>query len=526
MAPCLGIDLPGCGRSAFSPTRWDAYGPEALAELIAEVVAQHCHDAVNQGIVFIGHSMGCSLSALAAVKYISPPGRGPDVLGLIGVCPRAGPYSKQQQTAYKRLLFIPTSIFDVYRAFDRRKGLESPSITQFVGKEADTALRLMQMRFNRQSRTPVFRRMAWGFVNAIPGAETWSKLKVPVFLAAGEADAVTKPEELVEIGKAMGKLIQHSKASSDEHAEALSSQPSEDDCTNHLTKLSQTETVILNHSEADHSSDLNPYSRKRIVLKTCVLPAPAAHGLLYAPSTYRILAGLIQTFLSSNVDTRLSLGWQLQHLSTEGKWDVKNLAKWQSTEPVSDPIAGVFRALKTMREIDEVHSPGQFAQRWRGQIRAVIDISHESPVYDPKGLEDGGIEYHKIPTVSKIPPTSDEVREFVQLVDRLRGLPSSPSTLFHREGDGTAERDTPDESGAQATRLPTDNPPLIGVHCHYGFNRTGFFICAYLIEREGYTVQAAIDEFAAKRPHGIKHAHFLDMLWVRYCVGLKRAPTM
>jgi hypothetical protein len=46
------------------------------------------------------------------------------------------------------------------------------------------------------------------------------------------------------------------------------------------------------------------------------------------------------------------------------------------------------------------------------------------------------------------------------------------------------------------------------------------------VERCGYSVQGAIDEFAKRRPKGIKHAHFLDQLFVRYCVGLKRAPTL
>lgn len=47
-----------------------------------------------------------------------------------------------------------------------------------------------------------------------------------------------------------------------------------------------------------------------------------------------------------------------------------------------------------------------------------------------------------------------------------------------------------------------------------------------MIERLGYDVQRAVDEFAKQRPKGIKHAHFLDQLFVRYCKGLKRAPTL
>ena len=198
--------------------------------------------------------------------------------------------------------------------------------------------------------------------------------------------------------------------------------------------------------------------------------------------------------MAVHVDQRLSLGWQLQRLKESNKWDVKNLAKWQAVTPVSEPIADTFYALKTLREVDDIHAPQFFVERWKEKIKVVIDISHESPVYSPKGLDDGGIEYHKFPTVSKIPPTVDEVLDFVTLVDRLRS------------------------NGSEGGRL-------IGIHCHYGFNRTGFFVCCYLIERIGFSVQGALDEFAKQRPPGIRHEHFIATLFVRYCVGLQRAPT-
>lgn len=54
------------------------------------------------------------------------------------------------------------------------------------------------------------------------------------------------------------------------------------------------------------------------------------------------------------------------------------------------------------------------------------------------------------------------------------------------------------------------------VHCHYGFNRTGFLCAAYLIECHGYSPDAAIDEFVRVRPPGIKHEHFKDELRARY----------
>lgn len=186
-------------------------------------------------------------------------------------------------------------------------------------------------------------------------------------------------------------------------------------------------------------------------------------------------------------------GWQLQYLSREGKWDVKNLAKWKSVRTVSDPIAGVFRAMKTLREVDDEHCPVEFASTWGSVIKDVVDISSENPVYDPRALEMAGIKYHKFATMSKVPPTDDEVDHFIALVDRLR----------REQQDRAGE-----EGGADGY--------VIGVHCHYGFNRTGYFIVCYLVERCGFGVQQAIDAFAQARPNGIRHSHFTDRLFVRF----------
>src|SRR5690606_10967958 len=100
------------------------------------------------------------------------------------------------------------------------------------------------------------------------------------------------------------------------------------------------------------------------------------------------------------------------------------------------------------------------------------------------------ITYHKFPTVSKIPPTLSEVRQFIEIVDGiLENLPED------------AER------------------PLIAVHCHYGFNSTGFFLVSYLIERCGYDVPGAIEEFRKAREPGIRHPHFKNELYQRYSMG-------
>ncbi|KAL8941164.1 MAG: hypothetical protein Q9211_001938 [Gyalolechia sp. 1 TL-2023] len=515
VAPCLGIDLPGCGLSEFSPRAWEAYSQQALVELLAAVVADSCRGSDDRGVVLVGHSMGCSLGALLASSDSPLKANQISVLGLVAICPKAIPPTGQQLALFRKLISLPTPILDLWRYWDRRGGPESASVARFIGPGADIETKKLQERFNTQSKSAVWRRMAWGLYNNQgktngPGGrmadlDTWAKLTIPIFLIAGESDKMTSPDEVAAIGRALGKTDSLSSESSSHVVATLSSCSLENkQHTNQTTGPSKigvvddaesnTETTLLGDHGRLGEKDRRPLPKittRRQVLKTTILPEPAAHSLMYSPTTYRTLAGLIQRFLCDHIDSRLSLGWQLQHLSTEGKWDVKNLAKWQAVAPVSAPIAGIFRAMKTLREVDDAHCPEVFVRNWAGRLKAVVDISYETPIYDPRGLENGGIEYHKFPTVSKIPPTAGEVQDFIKLIDRIR-----------RTGSPHA---------------------LIGVHCHYGFNRTGFFICSYLIEKEHYSVQQAIDEFQAQRPPGIRHEHFLDTLFVR---RLKRAPTL
>ncbi|KAK9817058.1 hypothetical protein WJX72_008938 [[Myrmecia] bisecta] len=56
----------------------------------------------------------------------------------------------------------------------------------------------------------------------------------------------------------------------------------------------------------------------------------------------------------------------------------------------------------------------------------------------------------------------------------------------------------------------------VAIHCAYGFNRTGFVVCSYLIEACNMTAEQALDSFSAARPPGVKHEKFRDELRRRY----------
>lgn len=40
---------------------------------------------------------------------------------------------------------------------------------------------------------------------------------------------------------------------------------------------------------------------------------------------------------------------------------------------------------------------------------------------------------------------------------------------------------------------------IVGVHCTHGFNRTGFLIASYLIEKQDCSVESALAQFASVR---------------------------
>lgn len=528
IATCLAVDLPGCGVSQYTNTSWDDYSTDALVELLETVIESYREKEHRQGVVLIGHSMGASLAALLA----SPRSKigselSQHILGLVAICPKAGPPTEGQTRQLRRLFYIPEFIFDLWRAWDRWGGVESPSVRRFLGPNADPESKRLQHTYNCQSRTPVFRRIAWGsFPNyrdgqaegGMPGGDVWSRLSLPVFLVGGEGDTVCAPEEVNKISDFIngpkipaawdpvdhetaktsitGPVDTGSSSSSDTHASPPGSLPgsvsdirSEDfDRVKVPSEHRESSEDPVTPTEA--TQPIPPLSlRPKKLVCEMILPKPATHALLYTPSTAPVLAGLISDFLAEEVTGRLALSWQLQYLCRDGKWDVKNLEKWRSVAPVSEEIGGLFRAIKTLREVDEVHCPREFVRNWGSIIRDVIDISHDNPVYDPQGLEVGGIKYHKFPTVSKVPPTDVEVKGFIELVDKIRHDQKTRNL-----GEGA----------------------MVGVHCHYGFNRTGFLIVCYLVERCGFAPIAAIEHFAESRPHGIKHAHFKDRLCVRY----------
>lgn len=208
----------------------------------------------------------------------------------------------------------------------------------------------------------------------------------------------------------------------------------------------------------------------------------------------QITCGLIGEFVASKIDEKISLTWLLRFKANVGggKWCLKNEAKWKKLKSVSERIVNPFngklspfRAMKTLRQNDDEHNPTDLENKYT-DITDIIDISSYEPPYVISGFK--RIIPHKFATVSKIPPPLPTVKEFISLVDEI---------IEKEHSKGIAD-------------------PVIAVHCHYGFNRTGFLVCSYLIEKCGFSIEDAVNAFKIAREPGIKHSHFIDELYIRY----------
>lgn len=121
--------------------------------------------------------------------------------------------------------------------------------------------------------------------------------------------------------------------------------------------------------------------------------------------------------------------------------------------------------------------PLSFSEKF-GSNFVLIDLSSGAPSYNPVSLN---YKYFKINLESKKIPNDNELNDFMKIIRR------------HRNDD-----------------------VIFGVHCNYGYNRTGYFICAYLIVEEKMSVDAALELFATHRRPGIRHQHYCDSLYLKF----------
>ncbi|XP_005182334.2 mRNA-capping enzyme [Musca domestica] len=113
-----------------------------------------------------------------------------------------------------------------------------------------------------------------------------------------------------------------------------------------------------------------------------------------------------------------------------------------------------------------------------------IDLTNTKRFYDRGVVEAKGTQYVKLQCRGHgETPSPEQTQSFIEIVDNF------------------------------INDRPFD---LIGVHCTHGFNRTGFLIASYLVERLDFSVEAALAMFSKIRPPGIYKQDYINELYRRY----------
>ncbi|XP_032088016.1 uncharacterized protein LOC116518611 isoform X2 [Thamnophis elegans] len=165
---------------------------------------------------------------------------------------------------------------------------------------------------------------------------------------------------------------------------------------------------------------------------------------------------------------------------------------WRNVSPVGKPIPGTrFIAFKVPLKgaINHRLTPTQkFTPKdliaavkvFNTELGLIIDLTYTTRYYDIKDLPKS-MEYKKLFTVGLEVPDDPTILQFKKWVRKF---------LWEN----------------------ADNEKLIGVHCTNGINRTGYLICRYLIDVEGWDPETAIQAFGEARGHHMDgHIYLTDL---------------
>ncbi|KAK6198844.1 uncharacterized protein RJT21DRAFT_122482 [Scheffersomyces amazonensis] len=453
--------------SSIKKLTWNDFKTENIVNIIYEFIIQNIPK--GKKVVLVGHSMGTHLSVLVGKKLpkytveglilLSPPPFQDDITENAPETPKPSTISMLQVFTY-----LPW-LFNSFRVWDRLEGLESTSVVRqlvrFESIKTSIYNKLRQLRWNMDVNSYIVLRYINGF----------SKAKYSdIITTISQFNDNAKDTRVYEKTLLVGGI---------------------NDQVTSIKVIDNTDTFLTKFF-------------KRRISKTIEVNGTGHSILLGKPE---FISGMILNHIEQKFPERLHLSpaWVLKVKAkiSGDKWGLKNERKWKEIKGISSNITrksgsdiSPLLGMKTLREDDEVHSPKIIEDLFygknkdsrsedfpKGNLIAIVDISHDIPPYSPKSFEI--IKYYKCATVSKVVPDQVSIRRFIQLIDDI---------LNNNEIDN----------------------PLVAVHCHYGFNRTGFLICCYLVERLGWSVADAVEGFKSAKAPGIKHPHFIDALYVRY----------
>ncbi|CAI2180512.1 6848_t:CDS:2 [Funneliformis geosporum] len=288
-ANILAVDLLGCGKSEVSNRD---YTTESLIDDLEELLKRY----PSENTVLICHSYGCCLGTklYQRIKHA--------IKALTFISVKAS-ISESEKKKQQKVLSYPNFLIDMFRYLDRIGGIHSESVNRILYKNANEEVRTKQLRWNKQSKTIVWKQMLAG-INWFTQADI-SLIECPMLLITGIEDKISLPGDM--------NIIQGWCKSSSE---------------------------IFYIPESGHNA---------------MVEKPGMVNLI-------IYDFLIKTYGLETLDP----AWQILFKTKgENKWSMKNFQKWKRTPIISERTVNNtrFRAMKVMRQNDEEHCPKSFIAR-------------------------------------------------------------------------------------------------------------------------------------------------------------------
>ncbi|XP_071804447.1 mRNA-capping enzyme-like [Asterias amurensis] len=169
--------------------------------------------------------------------------------------------------------------------------------------------------------------------------------------------------------------------------------------------------------------------------------------------------------------------------------------RWLNCPRKGQLIAGKFLPFKTPlgpnynRQIPEenrfdLQMLFSYLDGHKTKMGLMVDLTNTNRFYDKQIVETKGAKHFKLQCRGHGEcPSADQTKAFIQVCSNF------------------------------IAKNPMD---VIGVHCTHGFNRTGFLICAFLVEQMDWSIDAAVTVFSKSRPPGIYKGLYIDELYKRY----------
>ncbi len=213
-----------------SERSWDAYTTDALVELLEIIIDDYREQERRPACGPYRPQYGLRTCCSSGKPQVAAKDRSQQARHRprSPICPSAGPPDEKAAAVFRKLLWIPETIFNLWRAWDQVRGSESPSVRRFVGVDADPEAKRLQaittaragLRLSAAWRTGCCPHTKTACRGRPPGEDTWSRLKIPVYLIGGANDKVTPSKEVDKIAAYL-KGSKVPPGAAEDHSEAV-----------------------------------------------------------------------------------------------------------------------------------------------------------------------------------------------------------------------------------------------------------------------------------------------------------------